>query len=73
MGETTQLTKATSRSESLRTTVPSGIVKQFGMREGDALEWKIQVKNSKLILEIGHIKQERKMTARKKIPAKNPQ
>jgi len=56
MGETTQLTKATSKSESLRTTVPAGIVKQFGMKEGDALEWKIQIKDSRLIVEVDCVK-----------------
>jgi len=59
MGDTTQLTKATSKSDSLRTTVPAGIVKQFGMKEGDALDWTIDIKGSKLIIEISHIKQER--------------
>jgi bifunctional DNA-binding transcriptional regulator/antitoxin component of YhaV-PrlF toxin-antitoxin module len=66
MGETTQLTKATSRSESLRTTVPAGIVKQFGMKERDALEWRIEIKGSKLIIEIVHVKQKRKAASRKK-------
>ena len=59
MGETTRLTKANSRSESLRTTVPAGIVKQFGMKEKDALEWAIAIKGLKLIIQINHIKQER--------------
>lgn len=59
MGETTRLTKANSRSESLRTTVPAGIVKQFGMKEKDALDWAIEIKGLKLIIQIAHIKQER--------------
>ena len=37
MGEVTVLTKATSKSKSLRTTVPMGIVKQFNLSEGDKL------------------------------------
>lgn len=59
MGETTRLTKATSKSESLRTTVPAGIVKQFGMKEGDALDWSIEIKGTKLIVAVTHVKQER--------------
>ena len=59
MGETTRLAKANSRSESLRTTVPSGIVKQFDMKEGDALNWTIDIKGSKLIIEISPVKQDR--------------
>jgi len=66
MGDTTQLTKATSKSDSLRTTVPAGIVKQFGMKEGDALDWTIDIKGSKLIIEISHIKQERLPVSEKK-------
>ena len=66
MGDTTQLTKATSKSDSLRTTVPAGIVKQFGMKEGDALDWTIDIKGSKLIIEISHIKQERIPVSEKK-------
>ena len=52
MGFETTLTKATTASESLRTTVPSGIVIQFGLKEGDVLDWTITVKNGKLILEV---------------------
>ena len=37
-GETTVLTRATSKSESLRTTLPAGIARQFKLKEGDKLE-----------------------------------
>jgi len=50
MGEKTTLTKASSKSDSLRTTVPSGIVKQFYMSEGDQLEWEIQIINGELAI-----------------------
>lgn len=66
MGEKTRLTKANSRSESLRTTVPAGIVKQFGMQEKDALDWSIDIKGLKLVIEISHIKQERLPVKEKK-------
>ena len=36
--ETTTLTKA-NNTKSLRTTVPTNIVKQFSLSEGDTLEW----------------------------------
>jgi len=42
-GEPTILTKATSKSDSLRTTVPSSIVKQFGLKEGDKIIWQLGV------------------------------
>ena len=50
MGEITTLTKATSTSDSLRTTVPSGIVKQFGLKEKNRLEWEITAKDNKLVI-----------------------
>ena len=50
MGEITKLTKATSKSDSLRTTVPSGIVSHFKLREKDALDWDIEVREEKLII-----------------------
>ena len=56
MGEQTTLTKATSKSGSLRTTVPKGIVKHFEMAERDRLEWNMRVKNSKLTIEVSHIR-----------------
>ncbi len=49
-GETTTLTKATSKSESLRTTVPAGIARQFKLKEGDKLEWEIEPRNKKLVI-----------------------
>lgn len=41
-GEQTVLARANDKSYSLRTTVPKGIVKQFEMREGNVLNWKIE-------------------------------
>ncbi|MDF2954524.1 MAG: hypothetical protein OD815_000140 [Candidatus Alkanophagales archaeon MCA70_species_2] len=39
MGEVPVLTKATSKSKSLRTTILIGIVKQFNLSEGNKLNW----------------------------------
>jgi bifunctional DNA-binding transcriptional regulator/antitoxin component of YhaV-PrlF toxin-antitoxin module len=49
-GETTVLTRATSKSESLRTTVPAGIARQFRLKEGDQLEWVIESRKNKLVI-----------------------
>jgi bifunctional DNA-binding transcriptional regulator/antitoxin component of YhaV-PrlF toxin-antitoxin module len=50
-GETTTLTKASTKTISLRTAVPTGIVKQFNLKEGDMLEWKIKAESKdKLIV-----------------------
>lgn len=41
-GEVTSLTKASGRGESLRTTVPMSIVKQFDLKEGDKIRWELR-------------------------------
>lgn len=56
--ETTTLAKQTSKSESLRTTVPSGIVRQFGLKEGDKLEWNIETRKNKLIIVVTPLEEE---------------
>ncbi|MGA3291326.1 MAG: AbrB family transcriptional regulator [Candidatus Bathyarchaeia archaeon] len=52
MGEITYLNKATTKNESLRTTVPRSIVQQFGLTEYDKLEWILKAEGSELIIEV---------------------
>ncbi len=57
MGERTKLNKQTSKSESLRTTIPFSIIQQFGLTEYDELEWSLKaVGEGKLIIEVTPIK-----------------
>jgi hypothetical protein len=49
MTETT-LSLATSKSESLRTTVPSWVVSHFKLKEGDILDWEMKVVDGVLSL-----------------------
>ena len=56
MGEITVLTKATSKSKSLRTTIPMGIVKQFNLSEGDKLNWEIRAEDGELIIVVRPLK-----------------
>ncbi|MCC6018914.1 MAG: AbrB/MazE/SpoVT family DNA-binding domain-containing protein [archaeon YNP-LCB-024-027] len=56
MGEVTVLTKATSRSRSLRTTIPIGIVKQFNLSVGDKLSWEIRAEGGDLIIVVKPLK-----------------
>lgn len=49
-GETTTLTNASTKTTSLRTTVPAGIVKQFRLKKGDKLEWVIEARKDKLVI-----------------------
>lgn len=56
MGEITTLTKATSKSKSLRTTVPIGIVKQFNLSEGDKLIWEVRAEGGELVIVVKPLK-----------------
>jgi hypothetical protein len=56
MGEVTTLTFASPKSESLRTTVPRGICKQFNLKEGDHLDWTIEPREAKLIIVVSPTK-----------------
>ena len=42
-GETTTLTKNTKQFNSLKATVPMFIVRQWGLKPGDKLEWSFEI------------------------------
>jgi bifunctional DNA-binding transcriptional regulator/antitoxin component of YhaV-PrlF toxin-antitoxin module len=56
-GDITILTKANSRSQSLRTTIPMSITRQFKLKEGDHLRWEIQAEESKLFVVVSSVNQ----------------
>lgn len=56
MGEITNLNKATTKNESLRTTVPRSIINQFGLTEYDKLEWILKAEGGELIIQVKPIK-----------------
>ena len=56
MGEITFLNKSATKSESLRTTVPYSIVKQFGLTEYDKLEWVLKAEGGELIIQVKPLK-----------------
>jgi hypothetical protein len=56
MGEITNLNKATTKNESLRTTVPRSIIKQFGLTQDDQLEWNLLAEGGQLIIHVKPIK-----------------
>jgi hypothetical protein len=60
MGEQTTLTVATTGKESLRTTVPMSIVRNFKLKAGDKLDWNFDVKDGKMIIVVQPIKIEDK-------------
>lgn len=62
MGEETTLTKAATRTTSLRTTVPASIVKQFNLNSGDKLDWSLEVSDGKMIIVVMPMKRPAKIT-----------
>lgn len=56
LGEITTLSLAASKKASLRTTVPMSVIKQFGLKQRDKLEWTFEVKGGKIIIEVRPIK-----------------
>lgn len=55
-GETTVLTHASTRSNSLRTTFPISLARQLKLKEGDRLRWSLRAENNDLILVVEPIK-----------------
>ena len=56
-GEITTITAATSKSKSLRATIPAGIVRQFKLTEGSKLSWEIEArKKDELVIVVKPIK-----------------
>jgi len=56
LGEITVLTKATTKSKSLRTTIPIGIVKQFNLSKGDKLNWEFKAEGNEIVIIVKPIK-----------------
>ncbi|MCS7115725.1 MAG: AbrB/MazE/SpoVT family DNA-binding domain-containing protein [Candidatus Bathyarchaeota archaeon] len=59
-GTISTLTYATSKKDSLRTTVPRAIVNQFGLKSGDKLVWRFHVVDGKLCVVIEPVKESTK-------------
>lgn len=56
MGEVTNLNKATTKNESLRTTVPRSIIKQFSLTENDQLKWTLKAEGGDILIHVSPIK-----------------
>lgn len=56
-GTISTLTYATSKKDSLRTTVPKAVVNQFGLKSGDRLVWRFYVIDGKLCVVVEPIKE----------------
>ena len=49
MAETSQLTRASLKSESLRATVPKGIVQFLRLGVGESISWEMEIINGKRV------------------------
>ena len=56
MGFKTTLTKASTITNSLRTTVPAGIIQQFNLKDGDHLDWTLKAEEKEIMIIIKPIK-----------------
>ena len=58
MGSKSIVSRATTTSRSLRTTIPVKIVDEFGIKEGDVLDWEIRKINGKKTIIVRLLKPE---------------
>jgi len=56
MGEITTLTKAATKTTSLRTTVPASIARQFDLEDKDKLDWSLRAEGGEMIIVVKPIK-----------------
>jgi len=49
MGEKSSLTKASVKSESLRATVPKGIVNFLKLKSGETIDWEMEIKDNQRV------------------------
>lgn len=56
LAEITVVSKATSRGNSLRTTIPASIVRLFGLKEGDKLAWRIKILDGRIVIVLEPVK-----------------
>jgi bifunctional DNA-binding transcriptional regulator/antitoxin component of YhaV-PrlF toxin-antitoxin module len=50
MGFKTTIAKASTISNSFRTTIPAAIINQFSLEDGDKLDWELKAENGNLIV-----------------------
>jgi hypothetical protein len=55
MGETTTLALNAPNKASLRTTIPMFIVKQWGLKSGDKLDWSLEARKNEMVIVVRKI------------------
>jgi hypothetical protein len=60
MGELTTLALNASNKASLRTTIPMFIVKQWGLKRGDKLNWSLEARKNEITIMVRKVERRRK-------------
>jgi molybdopterin-binding protein len=55
-GEITTVTLNSSKRKSLRSTIPMSVVKNMGLKVGDNLSWKYEIKSGEIVTTIRKVK-----------------
>ena len=50
MGEKSMVARASSKSPSIRATIPEKITKEMSLNVGDVLDWEIEVRKSRKVM-----------------------
>ena len=51
-GEITTVTLNSSKRKSLRSTIPMSVVRNMGLKEGDNLSWKYEIRSGEIVTTI---------------------
>jgi hypothetical protein len=55
-GEITTVTVNSSKRRSLRSTIPMSVVKNMGLKLGDSLSWKYEIRNGEIVTTVTKVK-----------------
>jgi antitoxin component of MazEF toxin-antitoxin module len=58
-GEITTVTINSSKRKSLRSTIPMSVVKNMGLKIGDKISWKYEIRNGEIVTTIRKVKRSR--------------
>ena len=65
MGELTTLALNAPKKASLRTTIPMFIVKQWGLKVGDKLDWSLEARKNEMVIVVRKIENNSNITKKK--------
>jgi molybdopterin-binding protein len=55
-GEITTVTVNSSKRKSLRSTIPMSVVKNMGLKVGDSISWKYEIRNGEIVTTVRKVK-----------------